>query len=221
MVINTIKKGYKQTEIGVIPDDWDTDQFINIVDKYIDYRGRTPKKIGMEWGKGNILALSANNVQMGKIDCSKEAYFGSDELYKKWMVQGTCEKDDVLLTMEAPLGNVAQIPDNKKYILSQRVILIKPKGLTKNFLAKLLAGSHFQKELLNNATGTTAQGIQRHKLDKIEICFPKSVKEQNAIANVLTDIDSLIEKLEKLIEKKKMIKQGAMQELLTGRRRNH
>src|SRR5258708_7706794 len=127
-------------------EEWETSTFVEIVEKYIDYRGRTPKKLGMDWGGGNILALSANNVQMGKIDTSKEAYFGSTELYKKWMVQGECEKNDVLLTMEAPLGNVAQIPDNKKYILSQRVLLIKPRDwLLRDFLAHYMKGFFFQK----------------------------------------------------------------------------
>ncbi|SRR5579885_822777 len=126
-----IKQGAMQTllnpyENGRLKEGWVDLRFIEIVDKYIDYRGRTPNKIGMAWGGGNILALSANNVQMGKIDIEKEAYYGSEALYKKWMIQGECQKGDVLLTMEAPLGNVAQIPDNKKYILSQRVLLIRP-----------------------------------------------------------------------------------------------
>lgn len=82
---------YKQTEVGMIPEDWEISQFITIVEKYIDYRGRTPKKIGMTWGGGNILALSANNVQMGKINPNKEAYLGSIDLYNKWMSQGDCE----------------------------------------------------------------------------------------------------------------------------------
>lgn len=127
-------KGYKQTEIGEIPEDWGICPFIEIVEKYLDYRGRTPKKLGMDWGNGDILALSANNVEMGQINPEKEAYQASEELYKKWMQNGHCEQGDVLMTMEAPLGNIAQIPDNKKYILSQRVLLIRPKKfISKSF----------------------------------------------------------------------------------------
>ena len=122
-----MRPGYKQTEAGVVPTDWEVIPFLQAVRSYIDFRGRTPRKLGMSWGGGDVLALSANNVQMGQIDAEKEAYFGSDELYKRWMTQGDCEPGDVLLTMEAPLGNVAQIPDDKRYILSQRVLLIKPK----------------------------------------------------------------------------------------------
>src|SRR5690606_24696096 len=111
--------GYKQTDVGIIPEDWSLGSLQHIVDRFIDYRGVTPKKLGFEWGGGNIRALSANNVQMGYIDFEKECNFASVELYKRWMRNGNCLKGDVLLTMEAPLGNVASIPDQKKYILSQ------------------------------------------------------------------------------------------------------
>ncbi len=200
--------------------EWETKKFINAVSKYIDYRGRTPKKLGMEWGDGEIPALSANNVQQGYIDFSKECYLASEKLYKRWMEQGGCEKGDVLLTMEAPLGNVAQIPDDKRYILSQRVILIKPIAqLSKDFLFYLLSHSEFQDQLFINSSGSTAQGIQRKKLDEIEISFPKSFDEQKAIAQILSDIDAEIEALEKRRDKYKAIKQGMMQELLTGKTR--
>jgi len=72
---------------------------------------------------------------------------------------------------------------------------------------------------LENSTGSTAQGIQRQKLEKILIYYPITKSEQTAIATTLSDFDSLITSMRKLIDKKKMIKQGVMQELLTGKRR--
>lgn len=215
-----VKPGYKLTEVGVIPDEWVVLPFAQVVEKYIDYRGRTPKKLGLSWGGGDILALSANNVQMGRIDPEKDAYYGSDELYRKWMVQGECEHGDILLTMEAPLGNVAQIPDSKKYILSQRVLLIKPKAwLLRKFFAHYMRGSFFQRQLDFNSTGSTAKGIQRRKLDDLLIGLPSRKAEQRAIAEALSDTDALIESLEQIVAKKRQIKQGAMQELLTEKRR--
>ena len=94
-----------------------------VIRQFMDFRGRTPLKLGMEWGDGEIRALSANNVQMGRIDFSKEAYLGSDALYQRWMTKGDCEKGDVAFTTEAPLGNVAQIPNGERYILSQRALV--------------------------------------------------------------------------------------------------
>ena len=63
---------FKKTEIGEIPEEWEVVKFFDFVDKIIDFRGRTPKKLGMDWGNGNIQALSANNVKMGEIDFSLE-----------------------------------------------------------------------------------------------------------------------------------------------------
>ena len=106
-------------------DSWKKEKLDDLISNYLDFRGKTPLKLGMNWGGGDIRALSANNVSKGKVDFEKECYYASEALYKKWMNKGDCEKGDVLLTMEAPLGNVAQIPDDKKYILSQRTILLK------------------------------------------------------------------------------------------------
>jgi type I restriction enzyme, S subunit len=218
--VNQMPVGYKQTDVGVIPEDWDISAFRDLVARMIDYRGVTPKKLGMDWGRGNIQALSANNVQMGQIDFKKECYLASEKLYKRWMRNGDCSKGDVVMTMEAPLGNVASIPNNRRYILSQRTILIKTKELIdKQYLENLMRGHFFQKSLSENASGSTAQGIQRSKLEKILVYYPKSKKEQGRINKVLLDTDSLITKLSQLIQKKRNIKRGAMQELLTGKRR--
>jgi len=211
---------YKKTEVGILPEDWLTCDFIDSVGKYIDYRGRTPKKMGMGWGGGEILALSANNVEMGKINLEKEANYCSEILYKKWMQHGDCENGDVLLTMEAPLGNVAQIPDNNKYVLSQRVLLIRPNVfILKDYFSYFLKSKYFQNQLIINSSGTTAQGIQRKKLDKIRIFYPSSILEQSAIAAILSDMDAEIEQLEHKRDKYKQAKQGMMQELLTGKTR--
>ena len=209
----------KSTEVGLIPEDWNVCSFTDIVSKYIDYRGITPKKLGMEWrNNGEILALSANNVKMGKIDSQIDANYGDESLYKRWMTQGDCEQGDLVITMEAPLGNIAQIPNKRKYILSQRVILVKPiDAIDRTFLFHYLRGSYFQNQLLKNSTGSTALGIQRKKLNEILIYFPPEKSEQSAIAQVLSDMDSEITEVEQKRDKFKQLKAGMMQQLLTGR----
>ena len=83
-----VRPGYKQTEVGVIPQDWETPSIIKVAPKIIDYRGRTPRKLGMDWGGGEIAALSARNVKMGFIDFDEEWNLGSEALYKRWMTNG-------------------------------------------------------------------------------------------------------------------------------------
>jgi type I restriction enzyme S subunit len=187
-----------------------------LIEKFLDFRGRTPKKLSMEWGEGDIPALSANNVQMGKINLEKGTNYGGEALYKRWMTNGDCSKGDVILTMEAPLGNVAQIPDNRRYILSQRVLLLKTKShlVNNDFIFQRLTWENFQAELQKQATGTTAQGIQRAKLEKIPLTLP-SLPEQEKIAAVLSCIDRAIEQTEAIIAKQQRIKVGLMQDLLS------
>lgn len=195
-----------------IPQDWIAEPLGYVMANIIDFRGKTPLKIGMNWGGGNIPALSANNVEMGQINFKKECYFGSDALYSKWMNNGDCAKNDVVMTMEAPLGNVALIPDDKKYILSQRVILMKPdsKKLSGEYLFHCLQSDSFQRMMDEESTGTTAKGIQRRKLEKLSITRPQSIEEQQKIVQILDSIDEQIDATERLIEKKKDIKDGLL-----------
>jgi type I restriction enzyme S subunit len=111
-----VPQGYRMTEVGVIPEDWSIARILEVAHQIMDFRGRTPKKLGMTWGGGDIPALSANNVKKGFLDLNEECYFGSEKLYSRWMTQGDIAKDDILFTTEAPLGNVALVPDDRKYI---------------------------------------------------------------------------------------------------------
>jgi type I restriction enzyme S subunit len=156
---------------------------------------------------------------MGKINFEKETYYGSEKLYRKWMNKGECKKGDIIMTMEAPLGNITQIPNDKKYILSQRVILLRAKEekVENDYLAYFLISYLFQSQLNRYASGTTAQGIQQAKLITLLVKFPKSKKEQRKIAEVLIEIDQKTESEENQLSKLLKMKMGLMQDLLTGK----
>lgn len=211
---------FQSTEIGLIPADW---RFVNVLElarKIIDYRGRTPLKLGLNWGGGDIPALSAGNVKMGYIDLEVETYFGSFELYKRWMTSGDAEEGDVLVTTEAPLGNIALIPDSRKYILSQRTIMLKFDAnvvLSKFVLYQMMA-RQFQSQLVANASGSTATGIKRKTFEKLLLVLPP-LQEQREIVCVLEEMDRDITALCRRHSKTLLLKQGMMQELLSGRTR--
>ncbi|MCY9837154.1 restriction endonuclease subunit S [Aeromonas media] len=212
-------KGYKTSELGQIPEDWITPTLKDITSNIIDYRGRTPRKLGLEWGGGNILALSAGNVKKGFIDYEAECYFGSDELYKKWMTSGDASKGDIAFTMEAPLGNAALIPNEDKYILSQRTILLQLERskFLPMFIIQVFLSDIFQSYISESATGSTAQGIKRATFEKMFVAVPSCLEEQTAIATILSDMDSELAALEQKLAKARSLKQGMMQQLLTGR----
>ncbi|MEM7533682.1 MAG: restriction endonuclease subunit S, partial [Chloroflexota bacterium] len=119
---------------------------------------------------------------------------------------------DVLLTTEAPLGNVAQI-DNKNVALAQRVIKFRGNSLLNNeFLKYYMLNDRFQRLLRANAIGSTVLGIQGKVLHKIPVCTP-SIDEQQKIAECLTSIDSQITAQTKKLAALKAHKKGLMQQL--------
>lgn len=153
---------------------------------------------------------------MGRIDFTKPTYYGSDSLYKSWMTSGDTKKGDLVFTMEAPLGNIALIPDNQRYILSQRVILIRTKSniVINTFLYYLFASELFKNKLQKESTGTTAKGIKRTRLEKINILLPP-LQEQKKIAAILSSVDRAIETTQNAIAQLQIVKRGLMQQLLT------
>lgn len=130
------------------------------------------------------------------------------------MNKGDLEKDDIIFTMEAPLGNVALIPDDRKYILGQRVVCFKTNKemVINKFLFQLILSDQFQSRIEELATGTTAKGINQKSMQKIEISLP-SKKEQIKIANFLSSIDQKIEVVAKQIEQAKQWKKGLLQQM--------
>lgn len=119
--------------------EWKEKNLWNLLTGIIDFRGRTPKKLGMDWSnnKSEYLALSAVNVKMGYIDYTADPHYGDEALYHRWMDGKELYKGQVLFTTEAPMGNVTQIPDDRPYILSQRTIAFVPdkESICDDFLA--------------------------------------------------------------------------------------
>ena len=209
---------FKDSPLGRIPRGWERKTIGGLLDGVIDFRGRTPRKLGMHWGGGRIPALSAKNVRMGGVDLTLETYYGSGDLYKRWMTKGHARRGDVLLTMEAPLGNVAQIPDNRQYILSQRVVLLKfcPPHVTNDFMATQMRHYPFQANLRRWSTGTTATGIQRAKLVLVPAVVPP-LAEQQRITSSVRAAESRLADEQAAADKLRTLKQGLMDDLLTGR----
>ncbi|MGB7430403.1 MAG: restriction endonuclease subunit S [Microcoleaceae cyanobacterium] len=204
-------KGYKNTEVGLIPEDWEVKKLIDVVD-YADYRGKTPPK-----KKSGIFLVTARNIRDGWIDYEVSKEYISEADYDKVMRRGQPKIGDVIITTEAPLGNVATV-DNENIALAQRVIKYRAKdnNLTQNYLKYYLLSEKFQRLLYDNSSGSTAQGIKGSILHTLPIILSTS-KEQKAIAQTLSDMDAEITALETRLNKTKAIKQGMMQELLTGK----
>jgi type I restriction enzyme, S subunit len=195
--------------------EWEERKLLDNFEKIIDFRGRTPKKLGLDWSKTGYLALSALNVKNGYIDPNVKAHYGSQELYVKWMSGNELHKNQVLFTTEAPMGNVAQIPDNNKYILSQRTIAfeVKPKRIEEIFLAKILGATFVQKKLTSLSSGGTAQGVSQKSLSTVDVVIPKDIKEQTKIGNYFQQLDTLIAQHQKKHDKLLNLKKSLLEKM--------
>ena len=208
-----VPEGYKKTEVGVIPEDWEVKKLLDVVD-YVDYRGKTPPK-----QESGIFLVTAKNIREGFIDYESSQEYVSEVEYDKIMRRGKPKIGDVIITTEAPLGNVATV-DNESIALAQRVIKYRARDqkLNHEYLKYYLLSNKFQKILLDNSSGTTAQGIKGSILHTLPIIIATPT-EQRAIAQTLSDVDGLIAALDRAIAKKRNIKTATMQELLTGKKR--
>ena len=173
---------------------WEQRKLFDNINKVIDFRGRTPKKIGLDWSAEGYLALSALNVKNGYIDTTVDAHFGNQELYDKWMEGNALQKGQVLFTTEAPMGNVAQVPDDEGYILSQRTISfdLKPEMMIDGFLAILLRSPNVYKELVSFSSGGTAKGVSQKSLMELSAIVPKNIEEQKATYLLISQINNLV-----------------------------
>lgn len=173
---------------------WNTSVLDNLIDLVIDYRGKTPKKLGGDWSESGIPAISAKNIKEGQLIREDQIRFVNDALYKKWMKE-ELKESDLLLTSEAPIGEVYIIKkSDPKYCLSQRLFGIRTKRekLDPKYLFYFFRSPEGKHELLKRATGTTVGGIRQTALLKAEIRHP-SLLEQGRIAETLSTYDDLIE----------------------------
>ncbi len=192
--------------------DWERRKLLACIQKITDFRGRTPKKLGMDWSESGYLALSALNVKDGYIDFSQDVHYGSQALYDKWMSGSELHKGQVLFTTEAPMGNVAQVPDDKRYILSQRTIAfdVKENIITENFLATLLRSPAVFNTLTSLCSGGTAQGVSQRALASVVVQIPKDLKEQALIADYFHNFDRLITLYQRKVEKLQQFKKAML-----------
>lgn len=158
-----------------------------IVQLIMDYRGKTPKKLGMNWTENqkNIIALSAKNIKDNKIVNTDKSHYGSKLLYKHWMKDGDIEPGDILMTSEAPLGEVYLVSKPIKAILSQRLFLLRfnKKIVNPWYMYAFMNSQSFKNQLLLRATGTTVVGIKQKDLRKIEVELPGR-ELQNKIGSI-------------------------------------
>ena len=180
-----VKEGYKQTEVGVIPEDWTVEKLGEIASLIASGKSDTKSKTGTYpiYGSTGVIGFNKNHDYNG--EKILVARVGANAGTVNWVNGQYCVSDNTLI-----------IELKKKY----------------DFSFALFYLSYFNLNKLIFGSGQPL--ITGGQLKQLQIPLPPTKTEQTAIAAALSDADALIQSLEKLIAKKRSIKQGAMQKLL-------
>ena len=220
-----IKQGYKQTDIGVIPEDWGVISFGDLVNYTKGYAFKS-----QDYKKNGVRIIRVSDTTADSIKKENGVYLDNDyaQNFKSWALK---EDDLVFSTVgskpplyDSMVGKVIVINnEHEGCLLNQNSVLIRSKLRTKR--RQQIIYNHFKTkryiqfiELIYRGNANQAS-ITLKELFEFKIPLPKNENELESIATALSDTDALIAALDKKIAKKQQIKQGAMQQLLTGKKR--
>ena len=211
-----LKSGYKRTEVGVIPAAWELFTAAEVCELVVDCKNRTPPVVA----ESDYAVVRTPNVRSGKF-VRENLRFTDEQSFREWTARTIPRIGDVLITREAPLGEVCPVPSGIRLCLGQRMMLYRPdpaKTDSRFFLYALMS-TGVRSNLLKKIGGSTVGHAKVEDIRNLQLPLPPAKIEQEAIAEALSNADALIESLEELLVKKREIKQGAMQELLTAKKR--
>ncbi len=210
-----LRAGYKRTEVGVIPEDWDAKALGSMCRAILDCHHSTPV-----WTRHGILVIRNQNIRDGKLDLSSPS-FTDESHFAERTRRAIPAYGDLVITREAPIGLVCPIPEGLKCCLGQRMVLLRinPEEADSWYVLYALMSNDTQRTIaVAGGTGSTVSNLRIPVLRELQIPSPR-LAEQRAIASALSDVDALLEGLTRLIAKKRDLKQAAMQQLLTGQTR--
>jgi type I restriction enzyme S subunit len=200
-----LKKGYKQTEVGLIPEDWDVVKMSAIGETFIGLT-YSPNNVS----ESGILVLRSSNVQNMKLAFNDNVYVEM-EIPDRAIVR----EDDLLICVrngsKQLIGKCALI-DNKTSSSAFGAFMSIYRSKHNRFIFYQFQSNLIQRQI-NETLGATINQLTNKDLSVFRIVKPRNEQEEDRISTILSDVDAYITSVEKLIEKKKAIKQGAMQEL--------
>jgi len=216
-----VAKGYKQTEIGVIPEDWDIAKLEDIVEASAGLvRGPFGGSLKKEhFVKNGYKVYEQKNA----IYSTKEIgeYYISDEKYNE-LKRFEVKEGDFIVSCSGTIGKIYQIPKNApKGIINQALLKISIDSTKTNkiFFLVIFKWNKFQSKIIDSTQGGAMKNLVGMEIFRKTLLPLPPKQEQKAIATALSDVDSLITSLEELITKKEAIKTATMQQLLTGKKR--
>ena len=213
-------KGFKQTDVGVIPEEWEVKSLVDIVDgdrSLFDDGDWIESEFIIDEG---IRLVQTGNIGVGRFIEKDIKRFISQESFEFLKCKRLCHGDILICRLAEPAGRacVFQLELSQDCVTSVDVTIFRPSVdlVSREFLSQFFSSPVWLHAVSENAGGTTHKRISRGSLGRL--CAPlPSLKEQQAIAEVLSDVDAEIQAVAKLKAKVQAKKEGLMQTLLTGK----
>lgn len=205
-----VREGYKMTELGQIPVDWEIRRLSEITLLIKDGTHNPPERT-----EKGIPLLSAENIFNNKINFGRNEKNISRKSFEDIHKSYNIEKNDVLLTCVGSIGRTAVVKDEPLFTVQRSVAIFKLcDSIDSYYFNYSLNSNYLQKQLKIRAKTTAQSGIYLGELSKMSTIVPK-LSEQQKISLILSTVDESIENTDKLIDKTKELKKGLMQRLLT------
>ncbi|MDO8723021.1 MAG: restriction endonuclease subunit S [Syntrophales bacterium] len=208
-----LKPGYKQTEIGVIPEDWHVDPLVCLSTEIGDGIHSTPSYVR----SSEFFFVNGNNLINDSITITDNTMCVNESEYKA--LRKNLTDRTLLLSINGTIGNVAFYRGEKVVLGKSAAYINVSREVSRKFISYCLKSWSTAQFFENELTGTTIKNLSLQSLRNTPIPLPPTQEEQRAIAAALSDVDALIGVLDRLIVKKRDLKQAAMQQLLTGQTR--
>ncbi len=208
-----LKPGYKFTEAGVIPSNWDTPSLEELTTSIGDGLHGTP----IYSQTGEFYFINGNNLENGKCVITPDTKAVNQTEFHKHSKQ--LNDNSILMSINGTIGNLA-LHDGRKILLGKSAAYLNVKStIERKFIYYALQTNNVKKQFLDGMTGSTIGNLGLGTIRKTILAIPKCREEQKAIAEALSDVDALIDSIDRLITKKRDLKQATMQQLLTGKTR--
>ncbi len=191
-----IPPGYKQTEVGVIPDDWDPDYIENFA----------------------VITTGNKNTQ-DRVEEGQYPFFVRSQTIER--INSFSFEGEAVLTAGDGVGTGKVFHYiNGRFDVHQRVYRISNFAERVNgYFFYLYFSTYFYSRIMQMTAKSSVDSVRRNMISRMQVALPPTEAEQHAIATALSDVDALLAGLDQLITKKRDLKQAAMQQLLTGQTR--
>jgi type I restriction enzyme S subunit len=214
--MSSVPPGYKQTEVGVIPEEWDSCLLTDIC-----WFQEGPGLRNWQFKSSGMKVINVTNLEFGVLNLDRtDRHISLDEFKRMYQHFAIDSSDIVMASSGNSYSKTAIVREQDlPLVMNTSVIRFKPiKDNDYSFLWSFLTSWIFKDQIDLMITGGAQPNFGPFHLKKVLVPRPP-LPEQRAIATALSDVDTLIASLDKLIAKKRDMKQAAMQELLTGKRR--